>query len=400
MIDSGYHVDRPIQKDNPEVDQFPANLARKYPDLIVVGGVHADGSPDDYAQSGPLVMVSAPSDLDAYNGLQCASNSSNAIKTASGTSYAAPAVAGLAAYFLSTRAELSWRGRVPKLVGEHIRAFAYRRGPNWPLAVHNGLSSNVEVCGPAQPFPVIPQRKPVPSRSVVPVRYMRNKRETSELGACSFSKASTTSTILHSSALSVSSSDVSSLTHSSLISAGMFSQQSQSTASIIPSVSTSSRISITSRAGTQSIPAHTETSKSVHSSMSSSFDEFAEVKAGQSLLYSLMADLSYLQDRLNGSLTSFDPSLISSTIHTTSSPPPSTPIPSPVLPIPPEASDEPYDPHEFENRQACQGWQDCNILCTDTPDAFVICSSLNPDPISPENPGYVCLLSTCQSGKR
>jgi hypothetical protein len=77
------------------VDRYPGLFASDIDGLIVVGAVDNVGNTATFSQGGPLLHVSAPG-----NKITCA-NSTGGSKTGSGTSYAAPQVAGLIAYFMS-----------------------------------------------------------------------------------------------------------------------------------------------------------------------------------------------------------------------------------------------------------------------------------------------------------
>ena len=79
----------------PTVDRYPALWAGDINGLIVVGATDNDGNLAAFSQGGPLVSVWAPAVQ-----IRCADNQMGVNQKKSGTSYAAPAVAGLAAYFM------------------------------------------------------------------------------------------------------------------------------------------------------------------------------------------------------------------------------------------------------------------------------------------------------------
>lgn len=79
----------------PDVDRYPALWANDIDGLIVVGATDNDGNLAPFSQGGPLVSVWAPAD-----GISCADNGAGVGTNRRGTSFAAPAAAGLAAYFM------------------------------------------------------------------------------------------------------------------------------------------------------------------------------------------------------------------------------------------------------------------------------------------------------------
>jgi subtilisin family serine protease len=87
--------------------------------MIVVGSVDINGSQSSFSQGGDLMDVSAPG-----TGIHCTSNSFNDWVKRQGTSFAALAVAGLAACFLSSNPNLQGRGLVTQKVKDHITSLA------------------------------------------------------------------------------------------------------------------------------------------------------------------------------------------------------------------------------------------------------------------------------------
>ncbi|KAI9750268.1 MAG: hypothetical protein M4579_006532 [Chaenotheca gracillima] len=80
---------------NPQIDTFPATLALVLP-IINVGAIDYRGRTSDLSQGGQLLGISAP----GVN-IACASSMGWGVRFRSGTSFAAPMAAGLAAYLLS-----------------------------------------------------------------------------------------------------------------------------------------------------------------------------------------------------------------------------------------------------------------------------------------------------------
>lgn len=118
---------------------FPASLSTKVP-IIVVGSTNEDGIQRPGSSRGPQVTVSAPGRV------LCADNKPGpSYKTALGTSFAGPAVAGLAAYFLSLPdVGPMLRNRptelIPAAVRDYIVKAAYVRPGSTVLSVWNLLS--------------------------------------------------------------------------------------------------------------------------------------------------------------------------------------------------------------------------------------------------------------------
>ena len=118
---------------------FPASLSPKVP-IIVVGSTNEDGIQRPDSSRGPQVTVSAPGNV------LCADNKPGpSYQIASGTSFAGPAVAGLAAYFLSLPdVGATLRNKptelIPAAVKDYIVKAAYFRPGSTVLSVWNLLS--------------------------------------------------------------------------------------------------------------------------------------------------------------------------------------------------------------------------------------------------------------------
>ncbi|KAG8161763.1 hypothetical protein KVR01_008750 [Diaporthe batatas] len=119
-----------------DVDGYPALIAASGVPIINVGAVDNTGKNASFSQGGPLVHVMAPGQQ-----VQCASNSffSNTQKQ-DGTSFAAPAVAGLAAYLLALGEypELYQTGKVAENMKKLLIDMAYQRVPDGGQVVFNG----------------------------------------------------------------------------------------------------------------------------------------------------------------------------------------------------------------------------------------------------------------------
>ena len=126
---------------------FPASLSPRLP-IIVVGSTDDDGIQFPTSSRGPQVTVSAP----GY--VLCADNEPGVhYQMVSGTSFAAPAVAGLAAYYLSlpdTGPKL--RNRPTELISQAVKDYivetAYVRPGSTVLSVWN-LLNGVRPLSPA-----------------------------------------------------------------------------------------------------------------------------------------------------------------------------------------------------------------------------------------------------------
>ena len=168
-----------LQINNPEVSKYPALFASTLTDLIVVGAVYTDGTATEFSQGGPLVTVCAPAAVKAGTriiGIACADSRGTGKAYKVGTSFAAPQVAGLAAYFMSTVPSLLVPGKVAQNVKNYIVSKAYSR-KRGPLAIFNDFDFRTgRTCA-------------------VAARRSRNKRnEISTLDACLQSYPSMTST--------------------------------------------------------------------------------------------------------------------------------------------------------------------------------------------------------------
>ena len=128
-----------MQLNNPSVSKYPALFAETLTDLIVVGAVYTDGTATEFSQGGPLVTVCAPAAVKAGTriiGISCADSIGTGRDFKVGTSFAAPQVAGIAAYFMSTVPSLLVPGQVAQNVKNYIVSKAYSRNRG-PLAIFN-----------------------------------------------------------------------------------------------------------------------------------------------------------------------------------------------------------------------------------------------------------------------
>ena len=128
-----------MQLNNPAVSKYPALFAETLTDLIVVGAVYTDGTATEFSQGGPLVTVCAPAAVKAGTrivGISCADSTGTGRAYRVGTSFAAPQVAGIAAYFMSTVPSLLVPGQVAQNVKNYIVSKAYSRNRG-PLAIFN-----------------------------------------------------------------------------------------------------------------------------------------------------------------------------------------------------------------------------------------------------------------------
>ncbi|KAJ5578049.1 uncharacterized protein N7459_007013 [Penicillium hispanicum] len=139
MVDLGAVIvvsagnDKENGRDN--VDQYPALFAQEADfaeSMVVVGSVDIDGYPSKFSQGGPLVQVWAPGTISRNDpklwGVECAANTgTNGYVRKEGTSFAAPTVAGVAAYLLSVYPELRVSGSSGKLVAQRLKRNAYVR---------------------------------------------------------------------------------------------------------------------------------------------------------------------------------------------------------------------------------------------------------------------------------
>ena len=105
----------------------------------MVGAVYTDGTATEFSQGGPLVTVCAPAAVKAGTrivGISCADSTGTGRAYRVGTSFAAPQVAGIAAYFMSTVPSLLVPGQVARNVKNYIVSKAYSRNRG-PLAIFN-----------------------------------------------------------------------------------------------------------------------------------------------------------------------------------------------------------------------------------------------------------------------
>ena len=128
-----------MQVNNPEVSKYPALFAETLSDLIVVSAIYTDGTVTEFSQGGPLVTVCAPAAVKAGTrivGISCADSIGTGRAYRVGTSFAAPQVAGIAAYFMSIVPSLRVPGQVARNVKRLIVSKAYSRNRG-PLAIFN-----------------------------------------------------------------------------------------------------------------------------------------------------------------------------------------------------------------------------------------------------------------------
>ena len=124
------------------VNAYPALLGQKLTSMIIVGSVDVDGYQTRFSQGGPLMDVSAPGSLDGRIGVQCASGTGNTIVRSEGTSFAAPTVAGLCAYFMSIHPNLQATGGTAGRVKAFIKSTAWSRNGG-PTALWNQQQSTL-----------------------------------------------------------------------------------------------------------------------------------------------------------------------------------------------------------------------------------------------------------------
>ncbi|KAI9756054.1 MAG: deoxyhypusine hydroxylase [Chaenotheca gracillima] len=127
-------------KGSPEVNSFPAVFADEFP-IIVVGATKRDGTTAEFSQGGDLVTIGAPGKF-----VECARGLYGSV-IASGTSYAAPIVGGLAAYLFSVaeyQQQIFGDGtdllQVPKNMRTLIQSLAYKRGSGTLPVIFNGVN--------------------------------------------------------------------------------------------------------------------------------------------------------------------------------------------------------------------------------------------------------------------
>ncbi|KAJ5898817.1 hypothetical protein N7495_003561 [Penicillium taxi] len=131
-----------------EVDQYPALFAKELPNVIVVGSVDVNGYPSKFTKGGSLVDISAPGAVNSKIGIECAHGTESNTVRVEGTSFAAPTVAGLAAYLMSFESALQKPGTVAKNVKArilrlgNIRAVGDLAGVPPKLAICNWLQGS------------------------------------------------------------------------------------------------------------------------------------------------------------------------------------------------------------------------------------------------------------------
>ncbi|KAG4286200.1 hypothetical protein FPRO06_07460 [Fusarium proliferatum] len=123
---------------NIDVHSYPSLFADRTP-IIVTGAVDNEGKLAFFSQGGPLVTTTAPGVA-----VKCAAMSGTlayqAGEESTGTSFSTPAVAGLAAYFLSLdslRPRLQVRGSVARNVKALIQEHHYERVKRGPKVAWN-----------------------------------------------------------------------------------------------------------------------------------------------------------------------------------------------------------------------------------------------------------------------
>ncbi|KAJ5591592.1 uncharacterized protein N7459_001961 [Penicillium hispanicum] len=104
-------------------NKYPALFAQEDAfknNTIVVGGINVLGRRAAFSQGGPLVKIWAPTLDKNDKGIKCASGTGDAFLRKHGTSFSAPQVAGLAAYFYSTDSTIRASSNPAKAVKEKI----------------------------------------------------------------------------------------------------------------------------------------------------------------------------------------------------------------------------------------------------------------------------------------
>ncbi|GKT70740.1 LOW QUALITY PROTEIN: subtilisin-like protease [Colletotrichum tofieldiae] len=126
-----------------DVTEYPA-LFGPTTDIIVVGAVENDGSRAFFSQgTGDQLTVSAPGFVD------CASGRSSGSQELYGTSFAAPAVAGVIAVWLSQdehKDRLQVAGKVAANVKAMVQSLAYSRIEGEPAMIWNGIDPRGLAC--------------------------------------------------------------------------------------------------------------------------------------------------------------------------------------------------------------------------------------------------------------
>ncbi|KZL79971.1 alkaline proteinase [Colletotrichum incanum] len=130
-----------------DVTEYPA-LFGPTTDIIVVGAVENDGSRAFFSQgTGDQLTVSAPGFVD------CASGRSSGSQDLYGTSFAAPAVAGVIAVWLSQdehKDRLQVPGKVAANVKAMVQSLAYSRIEGEPAMIWNGIDPRGLACPAAR----------------------------------------------------------------------------------------------------------------------------------------------------------------------------------------------------------------------------------------------------------
>ncbi|KAH9206747.1 peptidase S8/S53 domain-containing protein, partial [Leptodontidium sp. 2 PMI_412] len=123
------------EKAGIEINEFPQLLADEYP-IINVGAVDETGKNATFSKGGPLVTVMAP----GVNIICASGDPSGADQDIDGTSFAAPAVAGLAAYLLALGdyPDLAVTGSVAANMRDIITSMAYPRITDGGPVAYNG----------------------------------------------------------------------------------------------------------------------------------------------------------------------------------------------------------------------------------------------------------------------
>lgn len=131
---------------NKDINLWPAVAASELP-MINVGAVYHNGTTGSVSQGGPLLTVTA-----IGLNIACAHYllPGTAFQVGSGTSYAAPAVAGLAAYLLSVekyqfQLHAGGIGALPRNMIALIKSLAYVRPGGTDPVIFNGYDSPLGV---------------------------------------------------------------------------------------------------------------------------------------------------------------------------------------------------------------------------------------------------------------
>ena len=134
------------------LNSYPQVFTKKRPEIMVVGATDITGYAAPWTQMDDHVAVSAPGmvyGVGDRRGLPCPSGGDTGTDYVEGTSFSAPTVAGLAAYFMSISSDLSPddpenKGKIAMKVKEKIQNMAYQRSikrEKGPLAIWNGQRS-------------------------------------------------------------------------------------------------------------------------------------------------------------------------------------------------------------------------------------------------------------------